>query len=779
MEHTTKFSISTCFNPLNKNNHHVRDKNKLRNVTSWMVDLFPKLPKNSKICDTCRKQISAQSREIPTTSYQEQEAVCLDSEDPSFSVRSEVIETLNTSLSELGESPIDKRKISSKKYAKKKVQTIKSALKKNLFESIGDSSDSNENENLDDSVFQNLKVNFNNSTCRAKKIMILTCLPESWGIRKIMREFNAPNYMVRQSKKIVKEKGILESPNPKPGKNLSKEVVEAVISFYENDEVSRAMPGIKDCVTITDQDGNKTKRSKRLILCNLKEAHSLFKEKFPNYKVGFSKFAELRPKYCILAGPKGTHSVCVCTTHQNVKLMIENSKLGVITDGQLKTYKYCLPKLLCNPPSVDCNMNDCAQCPGESEIRNILEKAFEDNLVDKITFRQWISVDRCNLETIEKSSAEFIDLLCEKLQVLVQHDFIAKQQVLFMNQLKENLKVSEFLVTLDFSENYSMVVQDEAQSYHWAGGHATVHPFVIYYKKNAKVAHTNFVIISDCLEHNTVAVYTFQKKLIEFLTTKFETVPKKLYYFSDGCAAQYKNKKNFSNLCHHLEDFNIEAEWHFFATAHGKGPCDGLGGTVKRLAAKASLQRPYEAQILSAVQLYEWAQKNISGIHFTYTTQEDHIESEIFLTERFKQSVTMKGTQKCHTFIPESVTKLTVKYFSEASTYFNVVVSRSADKLTLANCTGYVTVAYDKRWWLAYVMERNEDLDEVKVTFLHPCGPSPSFCYPRKPDVLWVSITDVLRLVCPVTPTGRSYVLPENDSLASNEALFTVFSELC
>jgi len=32
------------------------------------------------------------------------------------------------------------------------------------------------------------------------------------------------------------------------------------------------------------------------------------------------------------------------------------------------------------------------------------------------------------------------------------------------------------------------------------------------------------------------------------------------------------------------------AEWHFYATAHGKGVCDGLVGTVKRLAAKASLQ---------------------------------------------------------------------------------------------------------------------------------------------------------------------------------------------
>ena len=42
------------------------------------------------------------------------------------------------------------------------------------------------------------------------------------------------------------------------------------------------------------------------------------------------------------------------------------------------------------------------------------------------------------------------------------------------------------------------------------------------------------------------------------------------------------------NLCYHKEGFGVQAEWHFYATSHGKGQCDGIGGTVKRLA---SLQR--------------------------------------------------------------------------------------------------------------------------------------------------------------------------------------------
>jgi hypothetical protein len=99
--------------------------------------------------------------------------------------------------------------------------------------------------------------------------------------------------------------------------------------------------------------------------------------------------------------------------------------------------------------------------------------------------------------------------------------------------------------------------------------------------------HVSFVVISETNVHDTVAVHLFQKALMDFLTKTIQK-PKKVIYFSDGCAAQYKNRKNFSNLCHHEEDFGMIAEWHFFATSHEKGPCDGVGGTVKRLAAQAS-----------------------------------------------------------------------------------------------------------------------------------------------------------------------------------------------
>jgi hypothetical protein len=115
---------------------------------------------------------------------------------------------------------------------------------------------------------------------------------------------------------------------------------------------------------------------------------------------------------------------------------------------------------------------------------------------------------------------------------------------------KSSLQQGKVIVLGDFSENYSFIIQDAVQGFHWNNQQATIHPFVSYFK-NSKNGLENlcFEIISECLYHDTVTKYTFQKHLIEFLK---ENVPNisKLYYFSDGASAQYKNKNNFINLCH-------------------------------------------------------------------------------------------------------------------------------------------------------------------------------------------------------------------------------------
>ena len=94
------------------------------------------------------------------------------------------------------------------------------------------------------------------------------------------------NFMARAAKKLAKEKGVLSTPNPKPGRSVPETIIEQVKRFYESDDVSRQMPGKKDCVAMNN--GKKTTVQKRLILCNLKECYQKFKEKSVA-NIGFSK----------------------------------------------------------------------------------------------------------------------------------------------------------------------------------------------------------------------------------------------------------------------------------------------------------------------------------------------------------------------------------------------------------------------------------------------------------------------------------------------------------
>ena len=100
-------------------------------------------------------------------------------------------------------------------------------------------------------------------------------------------------------------------------------------------------------------------------LCNLQELYTAFKEKDPNVNIGFSNFSSLRPKWCVLAGSKTDHLVCVCSAHQNVALLVD------ALDWDL-TYKDLIKKIVCNTDGNKCIMHRCKSCPGAATLKQFL-----------------------------------------------------------------------------------------------------------------------------------------------------------------------------------------------------------------------------------------------------------------------------------------------------------------------------------------------------------------------------------------------------------------------
>jgi len=419
--------------------------------------------------------------------------------------------------------------------------------------------------------------------------------------------------MVKKSRELRATNGILADPAKKQGKILPTKTVTAVKLFYEDDEFSRMCPGKKDYVSVREESG-RVHKQKRLLLTNMKEMHVEFTKR-TGTKTGLSKFCELRPKWCVTVDSSGMHSVCVCQIHQNFKLLVSALPERVdINEIFLQT--------VCSTDSRDCMLHRCEQCPGREKLKQYLESTFssdETDLDDNISYKQWTHDGQLKLQTVSCSVAEYIETLCDSADTATSHHFTCKAQSKFLRQLKENLPTNHIIILLDFAENYSFICQDATQGFHWNTEQATLHPFAVYYRlaSTEDLKCMSLCIVSDECEHLATTVYCFIQTVVQYLKCTLPSFDY-IYYFSDGASAQYKNCKNLTNLCYHQADYGIKAEWNFFATSHGKSPCDGIGGTVKRLAARASLQATETGQILQPKQLFNWAQANIPGITFFF-----------------------------------------------------------------------------------------------------------------------------------------------------------------
>ncbi|KAK3923447.1 Minor capsid protein L2 [Frankliniella fusca] len=517
-------------------------------------------------------------------------------DDTSFSSTGSVsLAIVNKFLVHSQEKPILKRdlkrEVSSRPVKLKKLtDTVKTVLEKVCEEPIPENTDLQE-------IIDQLKKKFQSCTTRQEKVNVISVLPRSWSVAKVVREFEVTTKFVRNVKEMVEKDGILPTISKRPPRSgLEEDILKQVQLFYDEDEVQ-----------------------KRLLLCNLKEAHIYFQEKNPDMKISFSKFAQLRPRYCVLAGSPGTHIVCVCQQHENIKLMLDALKLRQfeVSGENLKTYKECLNLIRCVPPTESCVFGSCSDCPGLEPMQEILEVHMDAEMMEDVTYNSWM-----------KSAAN------------LKQSLRAKRK--YLQETKKNLKVGEAVVLMDFAENYSMLMQEEVQGYHWTNDQATIHPYVIYYRDDAEaeLKHLNFVVISDTKK---------TQRPIYLLTV-----------------SQYRNKFGFANLACHQEDFNLEAEWNFFETAHGKSPCDGIGGTVKRSAARASIQG---VKIRSAQELSAWAEnkwkedtavseesaiERKTKIHIKFVTDLEVQETISQLSHRLSKAVAIPNTFQIHHALPIS-----------------------------------------------------------------------------------------------------------------------------
>ncbi|KAJ8034800.1 hypothetical protein HOLleu_21798 [Holothuria leucospilota] len=82
----------------------------------------------------------------------------------------------------------------------------------------------------------------------------------------------------------------------------------------------------------------------------------------------------------------------------------------------------------------------------------------------------------------------------------------------------------------------------------------------------------SYVIVSDDLEHGKYQTILDVKKECPELES--------IAFFSDGAASQFKRRFLVHNITYFEELYGIKVSRNFFATSHGKGAVDGIGGFV-------------------------------------------------------------------------------------------------------------------------------------------------------------------------------------------------------
>lgn len=200
---------------------------------------------------------------------------------------------------------------------------------------------------------------------------------------------------------------------------------------------------------------------------------------------------------------------------------------------------------------------------------------------------------------------------------------------------------------------------EEVQSAYWNTSMVSLHTMVAYFPEDRAPRNLqSYVAVSDVISHNATAVYAILKKIIPIIKEDYP-VTKKIHYLTDSPPSQYRNKTIFQVLVDHETDFGMQAQWNYLESGHGKGPCDGLGASVKRAADMAIKQG--KATIQDGKDFYNWTTKESgSKVKYTYYSQQDYDETKTILESKQKCQA-VSGTFKLHAVVPVDSVSIAVR----------------------------------------------------------------------------------------------------------------------
>ena len=401
-----------------------------------------------------------------------------------------------------------------------------------------------------------------------------------------------------------------------PGNNkhgLCGEDIQSISDFYYRQDISYAMPGTKDHMTVWE-NGKKSRLRKHYLVMFLREAFALFTESHPNVRVGFSKFASLRPKNVLLLKHQSADQ-CKCQIHENFMYKLDG--LGIRYDDGF------WQSVLCDGSHGDflslCWKGECENC---SRCTLVVEGSNEKTVYCK----EWITKKDGHLRLIEHRicMGQLRNDLIGNFSSMREHVRVKRIQAAAYAEDKQN--VNGHVLHVDFAMAYSCEYQNEIQGALWSRKSVNLFTAALYSRGQAC---KSFLVVTDFQEKGKDAVFTFISKLLESI----EIGPVDTFtIFSDGPASEFKNKFMVRFVFLLSRRLKVQFIWKYFATSHGKGVVDGIGGSAKSLVRKCAMSKGRRAgPVQSSKDFFDIVSKNmpqVTTIHVSDSEVRKYIETQ-------------------------------------------------------------------------------------------------------------------------------------------------------
>ena len=267
------------------------------------------------------------------------------------------------------------------------------------------------------------------------------------------------------------------------------------------------------------------------------------------------------------------------------------SKAGLVQTGDVNEI---IQGLVCSSENIQCIYGVCENC--NSNV--FVFFSMEEDTAEQLKWEQWIDVkeereikrgDEIKNQTVNITRKEEQTWLASdltgkfnaQLPRYKRHIYNVKKQQKYYQDLKADLKAgltdAEFLIHVDFAENFVGKMHQEISKMHYGASakQVSIHTGV-YYLGHSSVPHT-FASISDSLHHGPAAIWEHLSPVLTEVKLKYPNITN-LHFLSDGPLTQYREKANVYLLRNQIRSSGFKiATWNYFESGHGKGHLMQLG----------------------------------------------------------------------------------------------------------------------------------------------------------------------------------------------------------